>query len=221
MTVRNPILTRALTAAVLALTLGACGSPTGQYEPQPLGELEPPFATTVSPGDVVSIEFWQQPELSRDRIVDDDGMIQVPLLRGVKVEGLSAEQIREELTRLYRQFYSDPLIVVTVKLGVNVTGAVENPGRYTVDPSFDLFDALGLAGGLEFEGKQSGIFLYRGGSVYQIDINDAALATDPNKLRLQSGDWIFVETRFWTLTRIGAYATIAVLILTITNFFVK
>ncbi len=142
-------------------------------------------------------------------------------MRDVEVGGLSAEEIRERLTQRYGQYYADPLIVVNVRLGVSITGAVQAPGRYTVDPALNVLDLLGLAGGLQYEANRDRIELNRDGHRYQINLDDALLATQPETLRLQSGDWIYVPRRFWTLQRTATYATITVLLLTIANFFVN
>ncbi len=187
----------------------------------PVSELQPAPVTVIRPGDVVHIEFWQQVELSGDRIVDDDGNIQLPLLRSVEVGDLSAEEIRVKLTEAYRQYYSDPLIVVNVRLGVSVTGAVNAPGRYTVDPAFNILDLFGEARGLDDEANTEEIQLNRDGQRYIINLDDALLHIEPAKLRLQSGDWIYVPRRFWTLRRVGTYATITVLLLTIVAFFTR
>ena len=212
---------RAPAAAALALTLAACNQATSPYKPVPLEELKAPAPATVRPGDRVVIAFWQQPDISGELIVAEDGTIQVPLLTDIPVEGLSAEQIRDIVTERYREFFSDPILMVNIKLGVTVSGAVANPGRFLVDPGFVIFDALGLAGGVRLSGKRSGVILYRDGKAYEVHLNKAALGTDPANLRLQSGDWIYVPTRIFTLQRIGAAATIIILLLTIANFFVN
>ncbi|MEE9245024.1 MAG: polysaccharide biosynthesis/export family protein [Gemmatimonadota bacterium] len=213
--------TRAPAAAALALTLAACNQATSPYKPTPLEELEAPAPATVRPGDQVVILFWQQADISGEVIVAEDGTIQVPLLSDVPVEGLTAKQIRDALSQRYREFFSDPIIMVNIKLGVTVSGAVDNPGRFLVDPGFVIFDVLGLAGGVVLSGKRSGVILYRDGKAYKVHLNKAALGTDPANLRLQSGDWIYVPTRIFTLQRIGAGATIVILLLTIANFFVN
>ena len=207
---------RMLIVGLAAVLAAGCASRTGV----PLERLQPSPVTTVRPGDVVEIEFWGQAELSGERIVDDDGQIHLPLLRGVEVAGLPAEVIRERLTDLYDQYYTDPLIVVNVRLGVSVTGSVRSPGRYTVDPAFNLLDLLGEAGGPENDAKRERIELNRGGTRYIVDLDAALLNTEPEKLRLQSGDWIYLPRRFWTLQRAATYATIAVLALQVADFFI-
>jgi polysaccharide export outer membrane protein len=209
-------LARHTTPIALMLVAATCSSGPAAA---PLAELQPATITTIRSGDIVVVEFWGQPELSGQRIVDDNGYIHLPLLRAVQVAGMSAEQIRERLTELYGQYYTDPLIVVNVRLGVSVTGEVRAPLRYTVDPALNVLDLFGVAGGLTFEAKKDAIELTRGGTRYIIDLDDALLYTEAEKLRLQSGDWIYVPRRFWTLQRTMTYATIGVLTLTIITFF--
>lgn len=199
------------------LLLGACGGARGGV---PLEQLQPAPTTTVRAGDIIEVEFWGQPEISGERIVDDDGAIQMPLLRAVQVAGLSAEEIRERLTELYDQYYSDPLIVVNVQLGVSITGAVNGPGRYTVDPALNLLDLIGLARGLEDEAKRDKLELNRAGQRYIVDLDEALLLEQPRRLRLQSGDWVYVPRRFWTLRRTSTYLLSAVLALQVLDFFV-
>jgi polysaccharide export outer membrane protein len=212
-----PNLCRRAAPVVLALAAAACGGRAGA----PLAELQPEPITTIRAGDIVVVELWGQPEVSGERIVDDNGYIHLPLLRAVQVAGMSAEQIRELLSELYGQYYADPLIVVNVRLGVSVTGEVRSPQRYTVDPALNVLDLFGLAGGLTYEAKKDAIELNRGGARYIIDLDDALLYTESEKLRLQSGDWIYVPRRFWTLQRTWTYATITVLAISIADFFIN
>ena len=213
---------RLTVVTITALALVACGGhrpPEQQPAPPPAPAdllLEPTSGpTVVHPGDLISIEFWRQPELSGERVVDRNGRIQLPLLRDIEIVGLTPEEIRIKLTEEYSAFYSDPLIVVNVRLGVNVTGSVGTPGRYTVDPAFTLFDVLGLAGGLRSDAKRKHIQLIREGQKYEISLEAALLSQKARNLRLQSGDWIYVPSRFWTLRRIATYATFGVLVLQI------
>ena len=200
----------ALLSTVLALA--ACG---GGPKGLPISELEPIPTSVVKPGDIVHLEFWQQEALTGERIVDRSGNIHLPLIGSVYVAGLDAYQIQDQLTAFYSQYYADPLIVVSVRLGVNVTGEVRQPARYAVDPAFNVLDVLGLAGGLTYDAKQEEIQFNRGGQRYFINLNEAQLADDPDLLLLQSGDWIYVPRSFWTLQRTATYISLTSLTLSI------
>ncbi len=209
------ILRRSASCAAFFMLAACGGSKTGV----PLSEMQPAQTSTVQPGDVIDIEFWQQAELSGDRLVDESGLIHLPLLRSVEVNGLGSEEIREKLTELYSQYYADPLIVVRVRLGVSVTGEIRSPGRYTVDPAFNVLDLFGQASGLTYEANREEIELNRNGRRYIVNLDDALLHTQMDKLRLQSGDWIYIPRRFWTLQRTLTYATMAVLVMSMITFF--
>ncbi len=190
----------------------ACG---GGPKGPPISEMQPAPMSVVRPGDIVHIEFWGEETLSGDRIVDRSGNIHLPLVRSVQVAGLDAYQIQDRLVEFYRQYYAEPLIVVDVRLGVNVTGEVRMPSRYTVDPSFNVLDLLGQAGGLTYDAKREEIEFNRDGVRYILNLNEAQLLTNPDILRLQSGDWIYVPRSFWTLQRTATYLSVAAITLSI------
>lgn len=200
----------ALCSAVFASA--ACG---GGPKGPPISEMRPAPTSIVRPGDIVHVEFWGEELLSGDRIVDRSGNIHLPLVRSVFVEGLDAYQIQDKLTDFYSQYYSEPLMIVEVRLGVNVTGEVRMPSRYTVDPSFNLLDVLGAAGGLTYDAKREEIEFNRNGVRYIVNLNQAQLLTDPDILRLQSGDWIYVPRSFWTLARTATYLSVVAITLSI------
>ena len=52
------------------------------------------------------------------------------------------------LTRLYSEFYSDPVLDVQVELSVSVTGSVRTAGRYHLPPTASILDAIAEAGGM-------------------------------------------------------------------------
>jgi len=51
----------------------------------------------IGVGDVVQIDVWRQPELTRRVPVQPDGTIRFPLLDGVKAEGLTATELATQL----------------------------------------------------------------------------------------------------------------------------
>jgi len=171
--------------------------------------------SVVRPGDLVHIEFWGEEALTGDRIVDRSGNVYLPLVRAVYVEGLDAYQIQDKLVEFYSQYYAEPLIVVQVRLGVNLTGEVRMPSRYTVDPAFNVLDVIGQAGGLTYDAKREEIEFNRDGVRYILNLSEAKLLTDPDILRLQSGDWNYVPREFWTLQRTATYLSVAAITLSI------
>jgi polysaccharide export outer membrane protein len=162
-----------------AVWLCGCGSATFQA-----GKLPPEYAASRSegtrkidwsslarnsarseaiyPGDVLEVTIAtgleeKSPE-SWPLRVSDAGIIEVPLVGGVRVAGLllpDAEQLlRHEC--ITRRLYRDPLVSVLLRtrktIRVTVVGAVNNPGTYELPAvSSDLLAAVNAAGGLSAE----------------------------------------------------------------------
>jgi polysaccharide export outer membrane protein len=201
-----------LIVGAAAFVLSGCG---GAPKGRPISELEPAPTSVVQPGDVVVIEFWNEEQLSGERIVNRSGNIMLPLVGPIHVAGLDAYQIQDKLIDFYAQYYSEPLIVANIRLGVNVTGEVRIPGRYPVDPAFNVLDVFGVAGGLTYDANTEEIEFNRGGQRYILNLDDAQLSDDPDVLRMQSGDWVYVPRRFWTLQRTATYISLTSITLSV------
>jgi polysaccharide export outer membrane protein len=108
----------------------------------------------VGPEDLIEVEFFGNDELGREVRVNGQGEVSLPLIGGLKVEGLSPKEIEAKLAKLYKEgrFIRNPQITVMVKeyrhQRVMVTGAVVNPGSYEVIGPRTLLEMLGKAGGL-------------------------------------------------------------------------
>lgn len=201
-----------MSTCLAVLVTSACG---GGPKGPPISELQPMPVSVVRPSDIVIIEFWGEETLSGERTVDRSGNIMLPLVGPVQVAGLDAYQIQDKLIEFYSQYYAEPLIVARVRLGVNVTGEVRLPGRYPVDPAFNVLDVFGVAGGLTYEANTDEIEFNRGGQRYILNLSDAQLSEDPDALRLQSGDWVHVPRRFWTLQRTATYISLTSITLSV------
>jgi hypothetical protein len=87
----------------------------------------------VGPGDVLEIEVYDDPDLSGLVTVQHGGEISFPLLGDVGVNGLTAREVRETLTRLLAKDYLvDPQVAVRVKehrsQWITLVGEVVRPG---------------------------------------------------------------------------------------------
>jgi polysaccharide export outer membrane protein len=106
----------------------------------------------IGSGDILSIVFWRQPEMSAEVVVRPDGRISIPLLNEVEVKGLTPEQLRVKLTTEAQKFVQDPNVTVVVKQIhsriVYITGQVARPGPYALTTSMTVLQLLSTAGGL-------------------------------------------------------------------------
>jgi polysaccharide export outer membrane protein len=130
------------------------GLPSGQaaYEIAPPAETaERLQAYRIGPGDVVSVQVFQEPELSNDKVqVDDVGRIQLPLAGDILAAGLTAPELAASIAeRLGRNYIRHPRVVVSVvstrDQTVAVEGEVKMPGVYKVTPQDTLLSAIARA----------------------------------------------------------------------------
>lgn len=153
--------------SVLAQTSADDGPPAQQEVPETQATAskasETPAATdyVIGPEDVLSIDVFNVPELSKTVRVANDGSIMVMLLGRVEAAGLTTRQLRKELERRYGQTYlQNPQVSVYVtefhSEPVSVIGAVAKPGIYQLTGPRSLIEMLSLAGGLAQVGTAPG-----------------------------------------------------------------
>jgi polysaccharide biosynthesis/export protein len=65
-------------------------------------------------GDVLQIDVWKEPEITRTIPVRPDGSIGLPLINDVKVSGLSAMELAELIREKLKDLIPNPQVTVTV-----------------------------------------------------------------------------------------------------------
>ena len=125
----------------------------------------PPPGYVIGPDDVLQIVYWREKDVSADVTVRPDGMISLPLLNDVPVNGLTPEQLREKLTELAKKFYDDPVVSVVVKQinsrKVFIIGEVGKPGPYLLTAPTNVLQLISIAGGLREFAKEKDIKIMR------------------------------------------------------------
>ena len=154
----------------------------------------------IGSGDLLSIEVFQVPELSRDVRVNESGFISLPLLPvKVHVSGLTPFQLQDSLGELLRSngLVSNPQITVSLKEPhsepITVIGAVKNPGVIQAIHQMTLLEVLSQVGGIDPEAG-SQIIISRipktenpDGTVSDVPGQPVTITVDLNDL-LDSGD---------------------------------
>ena len=121
-----------------------------------------PFGSNyiLGPEDVIKIEVFDLPELSKTARVANDGTISLPLIGRVQAAGLTPEQLRKELADKWGEDYlQDPQVTVFVgefkAKPVSIIGAVEKPGLYPLTGRRTLIEMLSMAGGYGKKGTSA------------------------------------------------------------------
>jgi polysaccharide export outer membrane protein len=109
----------------------------------------------IGSGDLLGIEVFDVPELSRDVRVNETGYISLPLMPSkVRAGGLTPFQLQDKLAELLQTngLVSTPQVSVSVKeqhsQPITVIGAVKNPMVIQALRKITLLQALSQAGGI-------------------------------------------------------------------------
>ena len=152
--------------------------------------------------DIISINVWKEPEMSRQVPVRPDGMISLPLLGDVKASGLTPLQLQDLLTEDMKKLISDPQVTVIVNevhsLTFNIVGEVNRPGYYPLTRRMTILDAIAMSGGFKDFAKVKKIYVLRtdaGGQQEKLPFNYKNVIKGKNtneNVELQPRDTIVV-----------------------------
>jgi polysaccharide export outer membrane protein len=120
---------------------------------------------TLQPGDLVRAQIWREGDLSGDFLVDQNGIVTLPLFGEQRVTGIPIGELRTVLLQQYRVELRNPSINITPLRRVNELGEVTNPGLYPVDPTVSLVEVVAQAGGATELGDIRRIRIVRGEKV--------------------------------------------------------
>jgi len=119
----------------------------------------------IGTGDVLAINVWKEPEVSRDVPVRSDGRISLPLVGEIRAGGRTAKQLEAEISAKLKDYVSEPEVTVIVKeiksQKFNVLGMVMRPGSYVLTNPTTVLDAIAMAGGFRDFAKQKDIYVLR------------------------------------------------------------
>ncbi|HEV2349335.1 MAG TPA: polysaccharide biosynthesis/export family protein [Terriglobia bacterium] len=119
----------------------------------------------IGPEDVLDINVWKEPDITRSVPVRPDGKISVPLLNDIQASGLTPMQLQESIKEGLKKFISEPQVTVIVKeinsRRIFVLGEVTRPGAFAMLPNMTVLQALSSAGGFSQYAKLNGIYVMR------------------------------------------------------------
>jgi polysaccharide biosynthesis/export protein len=126
-------------------------------------------------------------------LVDINGLIRIPMVGEVKLEGLTVKQAEEILQKEYAKFFKDPYVQLSfVNKRVIVLGALGGQVIPLENENVTVVEVLALAKGLDNNSKAQNMRLIRGEKVYEIDFSTIEGYKNGNML-IQSGDIVYVE----------------------------
>lgn len=190
----------------LMLTYGINAACFGSGKTKATLAAQPPSAApdeyVIGPDDLLVVNVWKEPEISRNVLVRPDGKISLPLIGDLPANGRTPVQLRDDIKQQLRAYLSDPEVAVIVQEArsrkFNILGEVERPGSYALGKAMTVLDAIAIAGGFRDFAKTTKIFILRAnpdGSRTRIPFNykEAIRETKLDQhLELQSRDTVVV-----------------------------
>ncbi len=167
----------------------------------------------VGAGDVLAITVWNQPDFNAGGVpvagqsnqngysVSQDGFIQFPFIGTLKVQGLTEQAVRDQLSQKLARYFKKPQVTVRIQTyrssRVYIDGEVRNPGLQVLDDiDMTLAEAVARAGGFAASADRNAIALTRGQQTIHIPLASLmAQGLNPASIRLQAGDAVRVLSR--------------------------
>lgn len=137
-------------------------------------------------GDLISIRVLGEDDLRRERVrLSDAGTVSFPVLGELKVKGLTAGALEDQITRgLKGRYLINPQVTVSIEeyRPFFVNGMVEKPGGYAFSPGMTVRKAISLAGGFKERASREKINIIRDDDTKQtpkkVDLNANVLPGD-------------------------------------------
>ena len=101
--------------------------------------------------DLIEINVWKNPDLSRVTLIRPDGYVSMPIIGDIQAAGLTAEALAAQITDRLKGYIQNPSVSVNVKelnsYSVFVLGEVTKPGKYQLKSYVTVLQAISMAGG--------------------------------------------------------------------------
>lgn len=154
----------------------------------------------LGPGDLLKISVHNNPDLSLDTRVPEDGAISFPLIGKVPVGGLTTNGAEKKIADMLEKggFIKRPQVNILVtqfqSKVVAVLGGVNRPGRYTLERATNLTDLLALVGGTTVGGSDLVTVISKAGKK-EYDIGSIIGHGDNvQNVMINAGDIVYVHS---------------------------
>ena len=156
----------------------------------------------LGPADSISINLTDTDDLDNTYLIDQEGMIDLPFVGKVKLDGLTLNEAQNILVEVVKDFYKNPDLQINIEefnsSKVYIVGAVRNQKTIKLDQKpIKLIEAAIEANfNPSAQDKNFGTkgFLRRDNEVYKINLANAFNGTDEKEnFYLKKDDVIFID----------------------------
>lgn len=130
--------------------------------------------------------------------VGKDGIINLPVIGSIMVEGLTIAEAQDVLTKELAKYVKQPVVEVELlNFKITVIGEVNKPSSFTIPGDhINLLEALGMAGDMTVYGKRENVLIIREQNgkriMKRLDLNREDVLNS-NFFNLQQNDIVYVE----------------------------
>ncbi|HOW51885.1 MAG TPA: polysaccharide biosynthesis/export family protein [bacterium] len=163
----------------------------------------------IGTGDELKVDVYNIPELSSKsmsisqffgQVVDEKGEILFPIIKSIKLGGLTKKEAAQTLEERLKEFVKNPDVSIEIVKFQSkfyyITGSSNNNGKYNITPTTTIMEALSRITPLASSNSvtmANTIYLKRDEKVIPLSITEISKAqTDYSKVRLHNGDTFFV-----------------------------
>lgn len=155
----------------------------------------------LGPGDTVRITVYNNPDLSTETRVSQEGNLTFPLLGAVPVGGLSVAQTEKKLSSLLveggfvKQAQVNIIVTQFASQQVSLLGDINKPGRYPLENASTLFEVIAMAGGISANGSDIVTVLSKQDDKtekHDYDLPDLLLKGEGTGIMLNANDIVYV-----------------------------
>ena len=173
--------------------------PVSPAASSPIAANDPDYK--IGPQDVLTINVWKEPDVSREVPVRPDGKISLPLLNDVQAAGLTPMQLANSLMDSLKKFISSPQVTVIVKeinsRRVYVIGEVVRAGTFPLLPKMTVLQIVSSCGGFTQFANPKKIYVLRtkDGKQTKLPFNYKEVVSGKNpeqNIELEPGDTVVV-----------------------------
>ena len=115
--------------------------------------------------DMLAVNVWKEPDVSRTIPVRSDGKISLPLAGEIQAAGSTPLKLEQDIASKLKSYIAEPEVTVIVQQvnsqKFNILGMVNKPGSYVITNSPTILDAIAIAGGFRDFAKQKAIYVLR------------------------------------------------------------
>lgn len=166
-------------------------------------EAQPAPEYPLGPGDIVKITVYNNPDLTTEAEISQNGSISFPLVGEVKVGGLSRAEAEKAISASLGQggfvpnAHVNMLVLQYRSQQVSVIGEVNKPGKYPINQMVTVTDLIAMAGGITQKGGNTVTIIKKDGNgrtaQYEVDFKRVLAGGDVAKnVRIDSEDIIYV-----------------------------